>query len=116
MDMDELFEKDMDELLIWKLYLMRRKYEGTRQAGEAAGDTAAAEEAELAIANLPVVSAMEGLRANDRLASKLTAQRWIAVRGAESDGMSLEEIGAGLHAARRSATEFIQRKIAEQRG
>lgn len=114
--MNELFERDMDDLLIWKLYLTRRRYEGTKQAADAAGDAAAARTAEQALADLPVVSAIDGLRANDGLASRLIAQRWIAVRGAESDGMSTEEIDAELQAARRSAKEFVQRKIAAQQG
>jgi hypothetical protein len=115
MDFDELFERDMDDLLIWKVYLARRKAEGTRAAARAAGDVAGVLAAEQSMAALPVVPPMDGLRAADGLASRLTAQRWIAVRDAEARGVPSERIGAALDEARTAARDFIQRRIAEQR-
>ena len=115
MDINELFERDMDDLLLWKVYLTRRKAEGARAAAEAAGDAAAVRAAEESMAALPVVAPMDGLRAADGLASRLTAQRWIAVREAEAQGVPSEQIGAKLDEARAAARNFIQRRIAEHR-
>jgi hypothetical protein len=115
MDIDELFEKDMDELLIWKVYLARRKSERARADAEAAGDAAAVRAAEQSLAALPAVGPLDGLRANDGLASRLTAQRWIAVRAAEEQGVPGQQIGDALGEARRAAREFVQRRIAEHR-
>jgi hypothetical protein len=115
MNIDELFEKDMDELLIWKVYLARRKSERARADAEAAGDVAAVRAAEESLAALPVVGPVEGLRAADGLASRLTAQRWIAVRAAEEQGVPTRQLDESLGAARQAAREFIQRRIAEHR-
>jgi hypothetical protein len=115
MDIDELFEKDMDELLLWKVYLARRKARGAKEQAEAAGDPAGVRAAEETLAALPVVGPLQGLRANDGLTSRLGVQRWIAVREAEEQGVPSEQIGAGLAQARESARSFIQRRIAEQR-
>lgn len=113
MDIDELFEKDMDDLLIWKVYLTRRKARGTREQAEAAGDAAAVRAADETLAALPAVGPMEGLRANDGLTSRLGVQRWIAAREAEEQGVATEQVGAALAQARDSARSFVQRRIAE---
>jgi hypothetical protein len=113
MDINELFERDMDDLLIWKVYLARRKAEGAQATAEAAGDAAGARAAAATMAALPVVAPLDGLRAADGLASRLTAQRWIAVRDAAAQGVPGEQVGTQLDAARAAARNFIQRRIAE---
>jgi hypothetical protein len=91
---------EMKELLeIWELYLERRRL-------EAAGN-------EAALAALPDVTALDGLRANADLVSRLTVQRWIAMKDAQAQGASLEQIGSELGVTRQSAWEFMQRRIAE---
>ena len=114
MDIDELFEKDMDDLLIWKVYLARRKARGTREQAAADGDAAAVRAADEALAALPAVGPVEGLRANDGLTSRLGVQRWIAVREAEEQGVPAEQTGAALAQARESARDFMRRRIAER--
>jgi hypothetical protein len=92
---------EMHELLeIWELYLRRRRL-------EAAGDDAA-------LAALPEVSALDGLRANADLVSRLSVQRWIAMKDAQDQGASLEQIGSELGVTRQSAWEFMQRRTAER--
>ncbi|MEN3361127.1 MAG: hypothetical protein V7637_5109 [Mycobacteriales bacterium] len=115
MNIDELFERDMDDLLIWKVYLARRKAEGTRAAAEAAGDAAGVRVAEDSMAALPVIAPVDGLRAADGLAGRLSAQRWIAVRDAEAQGVPSQQITADLAETRAAARNFIQRRIAEHR-
>jgi hypothetical protein len=91
---------EMKELLeIWELYLERRRL-------EAAGD-------EAALAALPEVTALDGLRANADLVSRLSVQRWIAMKDAQDQGASLEQIGNELGVTRQSAWEFMQRKVKE---
>jgi hypothetical protein len=91
---------EMRELLeIWELYLQRRRL-------EAEGD-------EAGLAALPEVTALDGLRANADLVSRLTVQRWIAMKDAQDQGASLEQIGGELGVTRQSAWEFMQRKIKE---
>jgi hypothetical protein len=94
---------EMRELLeIWELYLERRRR-------EAEGDAAA-------LAALPEVTALDGLRANADLVSRLSVQRWIAMKDAQDQGASLEQIGSELGVTRQSAWEFMQRRIAEHGG
>jgi hypothetical protein len=88
---------EMKELLeIWELYLERRRLKSE-------GD-------EAALAALPEVTALDGLRANADLVSRLTAQRWIAMKDAQGQGASLEQIGNELGVTRQSAWEFMQRR------
>ena len=89
------------ELLeIWELYLERRRL-------EAAGD-------EAALAALPEVTALDGLRANAELVGRLSVHRWIAMKDAQDQGASLEQIGNELGVTRQSAWEFMQRRIGER--
>jgi hypothetical protein len=93
---------EMQELLeIWELYLRRRRL-------EAAGD-------EAALAALPEVSALDGLRANADLVSRLSVQRWIAMKDAQEQGASLEQIGGELGVTRQAAWEFMQRREHRER-
>jgi hypothetical protein len=106
---------EMTELLeVWELYLERRKLQTARDEADAAGDAAAVRKADDALAALPEVTALDGLRANADLVSRLTVQRWIAMKDAQDAGASLEQIGNELGVTRQSAWEFMQRKLAEQ--
>jgi hypothetical protein len=73
-------------LEIWELYLEQRRQEGS-----------------------PEVTALEALRANAELAGRLGQQRWIAMKDAQEQGASLEQIGSALGVTRQSAWEFMQR-------
>ena len=104
----------MDELLeVWTLYLLRRQAEGARAKAETNGDRAGVHDAERALAALPAVSALDALRANGELVSRLNVQRFVAMKDARDQGASHEQIGKELGVSRQSAWEFMQRKIAE---
>jgi hypothetical protein len=107
MDTDEAFA-------VWKLWLSRCKWERARADAEVAGDAVGVQAADQALSRLPEIGALEALRANADLVSVLTAQRWIAMKVAQEQGASSEQIGKMLGISRQSAWEFMQRKIAEQ--
>jgi hypothetical protein len=105
---------NMDQLVaMWKLYLSRRGWERTRADAEARGDMDGVAAAEQALADLPVVDALDALRANADLVNMLSVQRWIAMRDAREQGATLEQIGQVLGISRQSAWEAFQRKLAE---
>jgi len=85
---DDIMAQDLDDLLAFKLYL------AALQAGE----------------ELPV-AAKDALAACDGLVARLSVQRWIAVRGAESEG----EPAAGLEARHvelvESARSFMKARL-----
>jgi hypothetical protein len=111
---NETYIMDLDEqLAIWKLCLSRIRWERARMESDATGDNAGVEAAEQALAHLPEVGPLDGLRANAELVSRLSAQRFIAMRVAQQQGASSEQIGAALGVSRQSAWEFMKRKIAE---
>jgi hypothetical protein len=92
---------EMKELLeVWELYLERRRLKSE-------GD-------EAALAALPEVTALDGLRANADLVSRLSVQRWIAMKDAQDQGATLEQIGNELGVTRQSAWEFMQRRVGER--
>jgi len=84
---------DMDQLVAtWTLYLSRRARERTRADAEVNGDAAGAAAAEQALATLPVVGALDARRANAELVSRLSVQRWIALKAARAPEMLLAVI------------------------
>ena len=91
MTFDELLTPDLDDLLTFRLYLAQRQDDQRPR----------------------VVSAADALSACDALIARLSTQRWIAVRGAESDGADLTTIAASLDAARASAHAVMRAKIDE---
>jgi uncharacterized protein YdgA (DUF945 family) len=109
MSMDELFAT-------WTLCLSRIKWERARDDAEANGDAAAAKAAAQALACLPHVSPLDGLSANADLVNRLTAQRFIAMKVAQSQGASSEQIAKMLGVSRQSAWEFMKRRISERGG
>ncbi len=106
---------DIDEtqLAIWRLFLERTRYQRTLE--EAGPDTHSEtmREAEEALAVLPEISPLDALRANADLISRLSAQRWIAMKLAREEGANMEEIGSELRVSRQAAWEFLKRKIEE---
>src|ERR1700754_3226259 len=105
---------EIDELLeVWTIYLSRRQAEGARADAEANGDGAGVQDAERALAALPDVSALDALRANGELVSRLNVRRFVAMQDARDQGASHEQIGKALGVSRQSAWEFMQRKVAE---
>ena len=109
-------DKDELQLQTWKTFLSRCQLERTAAEAEAAGDGAGARAAREALAKLPEISALDALRANAELVSRLSVQRWIGMKVARDQGATLEQIGRELGVSRQSAWEFLQRKIAEHQG
>lgn len=102
---------DLELLRIWDLPAERRIQEGLLAASRETGsadDVAAAEDA---WAELPEVTALQSLRANAKLVSVLTAQRWYVMQFAREEGASWSEIGAALGISKQAAHHFYRRKI-----
>lgn len=89
MTIDELLTPDLDDLLTFRLYLAQMH---SGQPGP--------------------VTAAEAVAACDNLLARLSAQRWIAVRGAEQGGESPAEINSYLEQARAKARAKIEARIA----
>lgn len=101
---------------VWMLWLTRRRWEQAAGAAADEGDPAAQERAASALRSLPEVTPVQALNANAQAIGLLTAQRWIAMKAAREEGVSLEQIGRALGVSRQSAWEFMQRKIGEHEG
>lgn len=106
-------ELEEAQLAIWRLFLERRRSEADLELALASGVRARITSAEVALASIPEVSALDALRANAELTSRLLAQRWIAMKAAREQGESMEQIGSELGVSRQAAWEFLQRKIRE---
>lgn len=70
--------------------------------------------AERALAELPEVSAVQGLQAASRLAELLTARRWADIQRAREQGASWSQIGEALGMSKQGAQDWYARKIADQ--
>ena len=60
------------------------------------------------------VSALEALRANERIVTLLTGWRWLAIRQAREEGHSWTDIGAALNMSKQGAWDLYQRAIKQQ--
>jgi S1 RNA binding domain len=109
-------DKDETQLAIWRLFLERTKARAELQQLLDQGDTTRVIAAEETLSALPDVSALDALRANAELISRLSAERWIAMRVAQEEGANLEQIGSELGVTRQAAWEFMKRKIEEHGG
>ncbi len=98
---------------VWQLWLTRRRWEQCLRTAEADGDAVSRERAVGALQTLPEVTPVQALNANAQAIGILTAQRWIVMKAAREQGISLEQIGRALGVSRQSAWEFMQRKIGE---
>jgi predicted DNA-binding protein YlxM (UPF0122 family) len=67
-----------------------------------------------ALVNTQAVSALDGLRANERIVNLLTGRRWHAMRRAREEGHSWSEIGAALNMSKQAAWESYKRAIEHQ--
>ena len=67
-----------------------------------------------ALADYQAVSAVDGLRANERIVSLLTGWRYQAMRQAREEGHSWSEIGAALNMSKQAAWESYKLSIESQ--
>jgi hypothetical protein len=95
----------------WSSFLTRVQLHQALEAARADDRHEEAARLEARLAELPKVSSLEALQANADLMAMLTAQRWIAMRIAQAEGASLEQIGRQLGISRQSAWEFMKRRI-----
>jgi S1 RNA binding domain len=109
-------DKDELQLAIWRLFLERTKAKTELEQLLDQGDSVAVTAAEETLATLPDVSALDALRANAELITRLSTERWIAMRVAQDEGANLEQIGSELGVTRQAAWEFMKRKIEEHGG
>ncbi|MGA7096374.1 MAG: S1 RNA-binding domain-containing protein [Acidimicrobiia bacterium] len=106
-------EAEETQLAVWRLFLERTRW---RSALDQSTDVDSRKQAEEMLATLPDVSALDALRANAELISRLSAQRWIAMQVARDEGANMEELGRQLGVSRQAAWEFLKRKIDEHGG
>lgn len=67
-----------------------------------------------AIADRQDVSALDALRANERIVTLLTGWRWLAIRQAREEGHSWTDIGAALNMSKQGAWDLYQRAVKQQ--
>jgi hypothetical protein len=91
MNIDEIMAEDLDDLLTFKMYL------SATGANES-----------------PTVAAIDAVAACDALIARLSVQRWIAVRGATSQGIAETDIDARRVAVAESAREHLRSRIAQR--
>jgi hypothetical protein len=104
------------QLAIWRLFLERCRARARLEEAAAKGDGAALAAAEIELASIPEISALDALKANAELIARLAAQRWIGMKVARDEGANLEEIGAQLGVSRQAAWEFLKKRIEEHGG
>lgn len=115
--MTEEVHMNMDELFAtWTLCLSRIRWQKEQAAAKTRGDEVAAKTALEALERLPEITPLDGLRANADLVSRLTVQRFIAMKVAKEQGASAEQLGKVLGVTRQSAWEFMKRRIGEHGG
>ena len=60
------------------------------------------------------VSALDALRANERIVSLLTGWRWLAIRQAREQGASWGDVGAALGMSKQGAWDLYRRAVQAQ--
>ncbi|AQZ63977.1 unnamed protein product [[Actinomadura] parvosata subsp. kistnae] len=95
----------------WSTFLERIRLQHALADARSAGRQEEAARLEGRLAELPEITPLEALQANADLMGMLTAQRWIAMRIAQAEGASLEQIGRQLGISKQSAWEFMKRRI-----
>jgi len=60
------------------------------------------------------VSALDALRANERIVTLLTGWRWLAIRQARDEGHSWTDIAAALNMSKQGAWDLYQRAVKQQ--
>jgi hypothetical protein len=91
MDIDEVMAEDLDDLLTFKMYL------SSTRSNESS-----------------TIAASNAVAACDALLARLSVQRWIAVRGAQSQGVTAADIDARRAAMAKSAREHLRSRIAQR--
>jgi hypothetical protein len=66
------------------------------------------------LAELPEVTALQGVQAAGRLVELLTGRRWIGMQRAREQGASWSQIGDALGMSKQGAQNWYARTIAEQ--
>lgn len=60
------------------------------------------------------MSALDALRANERIVTLLTGWRWLAIRQARDEGHSWTDIAAALNMSKQGAWDLYQRAVKQQ--
>jgi hypothetical protein len=106
-------ETQETQLAVWRLFLERTKAKAELEESQ---DLESRKKVEEMLASLPEVTSLDALRANAELISRLSAERWIAMKVARDEGANMEELGNQLGVSRQAAWEFLKRKIEEHGG
>jgi len=104
------------QLAIWRLFLQRTQIEAERRDAHERDDKSAMAAADARLASLPAVKVTEALKANAELIARLSSQRWIGMKVARDQGITMEEVGEQLGVSKQAAWEFLKRKIQENGG
>ena len=106
---------DLRALLdVWDRATGRDSWRSIERRALEQGNADGAAVARRALAEHQGVSALDGLRANERIVSLLTGWRYQAMRQAREEGHSWSEIGAALNMSKQAAWESYQLSIENQ--
>ena len=99
---------------VWDQATGRDSWRSIERRAVERGNADGAAVARRALAEHQCVSALDGLRANERMVSLLTGWRWQAMRQAREEGHSWSEIGGALNMSKQAAWESYQLSIESQ--
>ena len=99
---------------VWDRATGRDSWRAIERRAIEQGNADGAAVARRAMADYQGVSALDGLRANERIVSLLTGWRWQAMRQAREEGHSWSEIGAALNMSKQAAWESYKISIENQ--
>ena len=106
---------DLHALLgVWDQATGRDSWRSIERHAMERGNAEGAAAARTALADHQGVSALDGLRANERIVSLLTGWRWQAMRQAREEGHSWSEIGGALNMSKQAAWESYNRALESQ--
>lgn len=106
---------DLRALLdVWDQATGRDSWRAIERRAMEQGNADGAAVARRALAEHQGVSALDGLRANERIVSLLTGWRHQAMRQAREEGHSWSEIGGALNMSKQAAWESYQLSIENQ--
>ena len=99
---------------VWDQATGRDSWRSIERRAIEQGNADGAAVARRALADHQGVSALDGLRANERMVSLLTGWRYQAMRQAREEGHSWSEIGGALKMSKQAAWESYQLSIENQ--
>ena len=99
---------------VWDQATGRDSWRSIERRAIEQGNADGAAVAHRALAEHQGASALDGLRANERIVSLLTGWRWQAMRQAREEGHSWSEIGGALNMSKQAAWESYQLSIENQ--